>query len=85
MKLPFVSRKKYELVESNYKLASAARKDLNKEFVRVQNELITYQTTNRELGNTLEKTEDDIIELKKEVKRLKTLLTKNNIEYKKEK
>lgn len=85
MKLPFVSRKKYELLESNYKVTSNARRDLNRDFVRVQEELKKQEGINRELGISLEKESDDIVELKKELKRLRTLLTKNKIEYKKEK
>lgn len=85
MKLPFVSRKQYELLESNYRVVSAARKDLNNEFVKVQKNLKELENTNRELGIALNKNEVDILEYKKELKRLKTLLTKNKIEYKKEK
>lgn len=85
MKLPFVSRKKYEVLENNFKLTSAARRDLNNEFVRVQRDLVELQTTNRNLGIELDKCEVDIVEYKKEIKRLKFLLSKNKINYKKEK
>lgn len=85
MKLPFVSRKKYELLKNNYEIASAARRDLNLSYVRVQNEKRTEEEINRELGINLDKASEDIVELKKEIKRLRTLLTKNKIEYKKEK
>lgn len=64
------------LVESNNFMNEIEKKDNN--YKNLKKEVDKLLETNRELGDTIEET-------KKEIKRLKTLLTKNKIAYKKEK
>lgn len=85
IKLPFVSRKKYELALENYKALNKARMELHNMYVSVQKDLLYYQETNVELGNQLDIATQKLNDTKKEVAVLKRLLTKNGIEYKKEK
>ena len=91
MKLPIVSRKKYEIARNNLKIESEARNRLRKEFVDFQVKSATrdiaYQQMEdncKELCNRLEFMEEKEKDYKCEIKALKTLLTKNGITYKKE-
>ena len=92
IKLPFVSRKKYENAKRNLKQMAEARQQLENAFVENQKKYLVacenfkaLQDTNREIGNRMEFMACQIDDLKKENKKLKTLLTKNGIKYKKEK
>ena len=76
MKLPIVSRKKYETLKKNNKALNDARLKISKAYEE-------NQKTNVELGNTIEKYVLDLKESKKEIANLKRLLTRNHIEYKK--
>ena len=65
--------------------------ELNKMCVMLQHgirekevEINKLKDTNRDLENELVTTSEILIDKKKEIKRLKTLLTKNKIEYRKE-
>jgi hypothetical protein len=91
MKLPIVSRKKYEIARNNLKVESEARNRLRKEFIDFQTKSsirdMAYQQMEdncKELCNRLEFMEEKEKDYKREIKALKTLLTKNGIEYKKE-
>ena len=64
------------LVESDNLMNELEKKDNN--YKNLQREVDKLLQVNKELGDTFEET-------KKEVKKLKTLLTKNKIAYKKEK
>lgn len=50
----------------------------------LEGQVQVFRTTNMEQANLIEKFEYDIKDLQNETKRLKTLLTKNKISYKKE-
>lgn len=76
MKLPIISRKKYEMLKENNKALNDARLEISKAYQE-------SQKTNGKLGNTIEKYDLDLKEAKKEIANLKRLLTKNHIEYKK--
>ena len=78
MKLPIVSRKKYEMLKENNKALNDARLEISKAHQDLQK-------TNNELGNTIEKYDLDLKEAKKEIANLKRLLTRNHIEYQKSK
>lgn len=78
MKLPFVSRKKYEIARNNYKVAMEGQSELKKKYIQAQEDF-------SKLCIKVEADSYMISDLKKEIKRLKTLLSKNGIEYKKEK
>lgn len=78
IKLPFVSRKKYDTAKENLAIMNGARIQLNERLEKLSKE-------NREAGLEIEKFATKAEELKKENTRLKTLLTKNGIKYKKEK
>ena len=89
IKLPFVSRKKYEIARNNLKVESEARQKLRKEYIdfqlKSQNRDISYSQLEdncRELCNRLEYMEEKEKDYKKEIKKLKTLCTKNGIIYK---
>lgn len=95
MKLPFVSRKKYETARNNLKVESEARQKIRKEFVKYQLEVkekddkrnLAYQQMEdncKQLCNRLEYMEEKEKDYKKEIKRLRQLCTRHNIEYKKE-
>lgn len=75
---------KYAALETAQELSKNEKNELLKELdIAINNnknlkkEVFTILDTNRELGFTVDET-------KKEIRRLKTLLTKNNISYKKE-
>ena len=85
IKLPFVSRKSFETLLENNKALNNARIEANNMYISVQKDLLYYQETNVELGNQLDIATQKLNDTKKEVAVLKRLLTKNGIEYKKEK
>lgn len=93
-KLPFVSKKEYNRVKKNYEVEAEARRKIRKAFIDYQMETIDKDNRRNEaysqmednckqLCNRLEFMECEMGDLKKEIKRLKTLCTKNGIEYKK--
>lgn len=91
MKLPFVSRKKYEIARNNLKVESEARQKIRKEYIDFQlkssNRDLAYQQMEdncKQLCDRLDFMGEELTDAKKEIKRLKTLLTRNGIEYKKE-
>lgn len=57
---------------------------LTKQILKQQHELRVLQDTNASLGNECDIYFEKMKERDKEIKRLKTLLTKNKIAYKKE-
>lgn len=94
MKLPFVTRKKYEKMKKNYEIESEARREIRKKFIEFQektkekderrNESYSQMDDNcKELCNRLEFYELELEDKKKEIRTLKGLLTKNGIKYKK--
>lgn len=94
MKLPFVTRKKYEKMKKNYEIESEARREIRKKFIEFQektkekderrNESYSQMEDNsKELCNRLEFYELELNDLKKENRVLKATLTKNGIKYKK--
>lgn len=85
MKLPIVSRKKYEMLKKNNKALNEARLELSKEYQKSQLEIKDLSKINCDLGNKMILDNEEKKELKKEIANLKRLLTKNHIEYKKEK
>ena len=84
IKFPLVSRKKYEIAINNLKVLNDTKMSLAKNFGRVQKELVNALSINRDLGNDIESYVVKLGEKTKEIARLKRLLTKNGIEYKKE-
>ena len=64
------------IVETNNLMNEIEKKENN--YKNLRREIDKLLDVNKELGNTVEET-------KKEIKKLKTLLTKNKIAYKKEK
>lgn len=58
--------------------------ELNKFCIELQNQVKDLIEKNKELENNLVITSENLAEKKKECKKLKTFLTKNNIKYKKE-
>lgn len=85
IKLPFVSRKSFETLLENNKALNNARIEANNMYISVQKDLLYFQETNLDLGNQLDIATQKLNDTKKEVAVLKRLLTKNGIEYKKEK
>lgn len=82
--MKILSKKKYEKLKEDF---TQLQLDLNQS----KEDNLTYKKqveylwdTNREINTTNIKLEYDIADLKKEIQRLKTILTKNNIPYKKE-
>lgn len=76
----FKTRKNLKIQMENNKLLNEQMIKLRRENIEYQKQIQRLLSTNQEIG--LENTKIDI--LKKEVKRLKTLLTKNKINYEKE-
>ena len=58
--------------------------ELNRFCMELQNKIKDLRENNIELENQLVRLAEELNDKKKECKRLKTLLTKNNIEYRKE-
>lgn len=94
MNLPFVSRKEYDRVKKNYEVEAEARREVRKRYVEAQEDWLKKDKTRTEtynqmednckqLCNRLEYMEEREKDLKKEIKNLKTLCTKNGIIYKK--
>lgn len=92
MKLPFVSRKKYEIARNNLKKMQEARTQLEKDYIKYQKEQkeinekrnLAYSQMEdncKQLCDRLEFMEEEMKDLKNEIKRLKTLCTKNGIIY----
>ena len=85
MKLPIVSRKKYEILKNNNRVLNEARSEVDARCVKLQIDYAKLKATNTELGNQIDIFEVILDEKKKEIANLKRLLTKNGIKYKKEK
>ena len=82
--MKILSNKKYELLMqklTDLKLDLQECEDDNRTY-QIQVDYLSKK--NHELGNNGDKLGSDLNDLKNEVRRLKTLLTKNNINYKKE-
>lgn len=77
----FVSKK---TLKRNNDILFQRNTDLNKYCVELQTQLKCEAQRNKELENHLVVIGEKLEEKKKECKKLKTLLTKNNIEYRKE-
>ena len=75
---------KKKILKHNNDVLFKRNTELNKFCMELQNNLKNTQQINIELENQLVTLGEELIEKKKECKRLKTLLTKNNIEYRKE-
>lgn len=84
MKLPIVSRKKYERARNNFNKMTEAKTELQKKYVECQILKNDLEEANKILVNNIEIIKQDKENLKKEIVRLKTLCTKNGIKYKKE-
>ena len=91
MKLPFVSRAKYETARNNLRVESEARQKIRKAYIELQEKSATrdlaYQQMEdncKQICDRLDYMAEKEKEYKKEIKHLKTLCTKNGIEYKKE-
>ena len=85
MKLPIVSRKKYEILKENNRILNEARSEADARCVKLQINYGKVRSENIELGNQIEVLNLMLDEKKKEIANLKRLLTKNGIKYKKEK
>ena len=83
MKLPIVSRKKYEILQNNINLINKQRIEITKNYQKFQQEYYKMKGANLDLGNGLEIINTKLLEKQKECANLKRLLTKNGIEYKK--
>ena len=77
----FVSKK---TLKKNNDILFMRNTELNKFCMELQQKVKGLTETNRNLENILVATSEKLEDKKKECKKLKTLLTKNNIEYKKE-
>lgn len=75
---------KKKILKHNNDVLFKRNTELNKFCMELQNNLKNIQGINTELENRLVTLGEELKEKKKECKRLKTLLTKNNIEYRKE-
>ena len=84
MKLPIVSRKKYEILKQNNKVLNETKMQSANKCIELQKDVIKYVEINRDLGNELDVITEKLKEKKKEISNLKRLLTKNGISYKKE-
>ena len=84
IKFPLVSRKKYETLQKNMKVLNETKTEVGKRYAKVQQELMDTLSINTQLGNDIEMYVNKLGEKTKEIARLKRLLTKNGIEYKKE-
>lgn len=84
IKFPLVSRKKYETLQKNMKVLNETKMQVAKKYAEVQKELYETLQLNVELGNDISCYVAKLGEKTKEIARLKRLLTKNGIEYKKE-
>jgi hypothetical protein len=84
IKFPLVSRKKYEIAIQNAKVLNETKMQVAKKYAEVQKELYETLQINVELGNDISCYVAKLGEKTKEIARLKRLLTKNGIEYKKE-
>ena len=84
MKMPFISRKKYEIARANYRVAMEGQTDLKKKYIECQESLNSLRNEASKLCEKVEVDDYVIKDLKKEIKRLKTLLTQNGIVYKRE-
>lgn len=89
-----VSKKKYLIARDNYSVAMEGQRKIRQEFIKYQqetmekekNRVLAYNQMEdncKQLCNRLEYMEELEKDYKKEIKYLKTLLTKNNISYKK--
>lgn len=85
IKFPLVSRKQYEIAIQNAKVLNETKMQVAKKFAEVQKELYETLQLNVELGNDISCYVEKLGEKQREIARLKRLLTKNGIEYKKEK
>lgn len=77
----FVSKK---TLKKNNDILFMRNTELNKFCMELQQKVKGLAEINRNLENNLVATSEKLEDKKKECKKLKTLLTKNNIEYKKE-
>ena len=95
MKLPFVSRRKYENARNNLSMMTQARSQIEKAYKEYQaetrekdikrNTAYSQMEDNcKQLCNRLEYYECKLDSAKKEIKRLKTLCTRNGVKYKEE-
>ena len=71
-------------LKNNNKLLFERNTNLNKANLALQRAVKDLENKNRELGNELVITSEILDDKRKEIKRLKTLLTKNGINYRKE-
>lgn len=78
-------RNKLDIQMSNNKMMNEKIVGISKENVKYQEKIQELTTIQKTFDKTIEQTLLENNDLKKELKRLKTLLTKNKIEYKKEK
>lgn len=90
--MKILSSKKYENLQAELELYKTAKEMLEKNLDELVDELEkkdniynTLKTETNKLIDTNREIADDYEICKKELKRLKTLLTKNKIQYKKEK
>lgn len=75
---------KKKILKHNNDVLFKRNTELNKFCMELQIKLNNVHEINTELENQLVTLGEELKEKKKECKRLKTLLTKNNIEYRKE-
>lgn len=78
-------RNKLDIQMSNNKMMNEKIVGISKENVKYQEKIQELTTIQKTFDKTIEQTLLENNDLKKELKRLRTLLTKNKIEYKKEK
>lgn len=83
MKLPIVSRKKYEILQNNINLLNKQRMEITKKYQELQKEFNEQRKTNIDLGNEIDEIIEKLKNTRKEIANLKRTLTKNGIEYKK--
>lgn len=95
MKLPFVSRKKYDRARRNYEVEAEARRKMRENYIKAQEEWSERDSIRNEsygqmednckrLCDRLDYMECELKDAKNEIKRLRQLCTRNNVVYKKE-
>lgn len=87
MKLPFVSRNKYEILEEMNDDLSRSLKTIHKIYDDEKEKHLKceeeFKKTTKAMASSIDKSAVEINDLKAEVKRLKTLCTRNGISYEK--
>lgn len=83
--MKILSNKKWKEINEQYVDVQLLNADLKSDNDTYRNQVNTIVDINRELNNTIALMEEELTECKKEIRKLKTLCTKNKIDYKSKK